>query len=61
MAQNASPAGIVAEVIYQASTDGTKQLRYTAGPDADILLENRRKFDDDAFMGAIRAQFGLQH
>jgi hypothetical protein len=60
MAQNASPAGIVAEVIYQASTDGTKQLRYTAGQDAEVLMDNRRKFDDQSFMGAIRAQFGLQ-
>lgn len=60
MAQNASPAGIVADVIYQASTDGTKQLRYTAGQDAEVLMDNRRKFDDQSFMGAIRAQFGLQ-
>ena len=60
MAQNASPASIVAEVIFQASTDGTKQLRYTAGQDAEILMDNRRKFDDEGFMGAIRAQFGLQ-
>lgn len=60
MAQNASPAGVVAEVIYRASTDGSKQLRYTAGQDAEILMDNRRKFDDEGFMGAIRAQFGLQ-
>ena len=60
MAQNASPAGVVAEVIYRASTDGSKQLRYTAGQDAEILMDNRRKFDDESFMGAIRAQFGLQ-
>jgi hypothetical protein len=28
--QNASEPAVVAEVIYQAATDGTNQLRYTA-------------------------------
>lgn len=59
MAQHASPAEIVAEVIFTAATDGTNTLRYTAGQDAEILMSNRKKFDDDSFMGAIRGQFGL--
>jgi NAD(P)-dependent dehydrogenase (short-subunit alcohol dehydrogenase family) len=59
MTQQASPASVVAEVILKASTDGSKQLRYTAGQDAEVLMDNRRKFDDDSFMGAIRSQFGL--
>jgi NAD(P)-dependent dehydrogenase (short-subunit alcohol dehydrogenase family) len=59
MAQQASPAEMVAEVIFTAATDGSNQLRYTAGQDAEILISNRQKFDDNSFMGAIRAQFGL--
>lgn len=59
MAQNASPASVVATVIFEAATDGSKKLRYTAGQDAEILLSNRLRFDDDAFMGAVRSQFGL--
>lgn len=34
MAQNASPASVVEEVIFEAATDGKNQLRYTAGEDA---------------------------
>lgn len=59
MTQHASPASVVADVIFTAATDGSKQLRYTAGADAAVLMENRRKFDDESFMGAIRSQFGL--
>jgi NAD(P)-dependent dehydrogenase (short-subunit alcohol dehydrogenase family) len=59
MTQHASPSSVVADVIFTAATDGSKQLRYTAGADAAVLMENRRKFDDESFMGAIRSQFGL--
>lgn len=56
---NASPAAVVADVIYGAATDGTDQLRYTAGEDARAIIANRQQTDDDAFMGAIKAQFAL--
>lgn len=59
MAQNASPASIVAEVIFEAATDGKKQLRYTAGEDAKLIISNRRQYDDDTFIGGIKSQFGL--
>lgn len=59
MAQNASPASIVAEVIFEAATDGKKQLRYTAGEDAEMLIANRQKYDDATFIGGIKSQFGL--
>lgn len=36
MVKNASPASIVAEVIYQAATDGKDRLRYMAGKDAKL-------------------------
>ena len=59
MTQNASPASVVAEVIFEAATDGKKQLRYTAGEDAKVLIENRKLYDDETFIGGIKSQFGL--
>ena len=50
---------IVAEVVYQAATDGTDQLRYAAGPYAAGLIANRAAVDDDTFFAAIRQQFGI--
>jgi NADP-dependent 3-hydroxy acid dehydrogenase YdfG len=50
---------LVAEVIYQAATDGTDQLRYVAGPDAEQIIANRKAADDATFLKGIRAQFGL--
>ena len=59
MAQNASPASVVAEVIFEAATDGKRQLRYTAGEDAKMLITNRQQYDDATFIGGIKSQFGL--
>jgi short-subunit dehydrogenase len=59
MVQNASPASIVAEVIFEAATDGKNQLRYAAGEDAKVLIENRKLYDDSSFIGGIKSQFGL--
>ena len=59
MAQNASPASVVAEVIFEAATDGKSQLRYTAGEDAKMLIANRQQYDDTTFIGGIKSQFGL--
>jgi NAD(P)-dependent dehydrogenase (short-subunit alcohol dehydrogenase family) len=59
MAQNASPASVVAEVIFDAATDGKNQLRYTAGEDAKMLIANRQQYDDATFTGGIKSQFGL--
>ncbi len=44
-----SPPSLVAEVIYTAVTDGTYQLRYRAGEDANFLLDNRKKMTDAEF------------
>jgi NADP-dependent 3-hydroxy acid dehydrogenase YdfG len=59
MSQNASPASLVAEVIYEAATDGKNQLRYSAGEDAKVLLENRQQYDDATFINGMKVQFGL--
>jgi NAD(P)-dependent dehydrogenase (short-subunit alcohol dehydrogenase family) len=49
----------IAEIVYDAVTDGTATLRYVAGADAVELLAARRKADDDTFLAGMRAQFGL--
>jgi NADP-dependent 3-hydroxy acid dehydrogenase YdfG len=59
MFANASPASVVAKVIYEAATDGTNQLRYTAGEDAKTLIDNRKLADDAMFIAGMRAQLGL--
>ena len=59
LAQHASPASMVAEVIFRAATDGTDQLRYVAGEDAKTLIANRQQYDDATFIGGIKSRFGL--
>ena len=58
-ANTASPASLVAEVIYGAATDGTNQIRYTAGEDAKVLMANRSQFDDETFMKGVKERFKL--
>ena len=57
--QNASTANAIAEVIYEAATDDTDQLRYAAGEDAKQLIGSRQQLTDDVFFGGVKAQFGL--
>ncbi|UTW63497.1 SDR family oxidoreductase [bacterium SCSIO 12741] len=57
---NASPASLVGDVIYTAASDGTTQIRYTAGPDAEEFMKNRKEYDDATFIGGIFNQFGLK-
>ena len=59
MAAHASSPDLVAEVIFRAATDQGDRLRYEAGSDAEQMLGARRASDDAAFMGRMRAQFGL--
>ena len=59
MFTNASPASVVANVIYEAATDGTNQLRYTAGEDAKTIIAHRKQADDASFMAGMKAQMGL--
>lgn len=53
-----SPPGIVAEVIYSAVTDGTDQLRYRVGEDANFLLDSRKKMSDEEFFELMNKQLG---
>lgn len=57
--ENASPASVVAEVIYNAATDGTSRLRYTAGEDAKAIIAQRQGTDDETFLSGIKAMFKL--
>jgi NAD(P)-dependent dehydrogenase (short-subunit alcohol dehydrogenase family) len=51
-----SPPNLVAEVIYKAVTDGTNQLRYRAGEDANFLLDSRKKMKDAEFFEMMNSQ-----
>jgi NADP-dependent 3-hydroxy acid dehydrogenase YdfG len=53
-----SPPSLVAEVIFKAVTDGTNQLRYRAGDDANFLLDNRKKMTDKEFFEMMNSQLG---
>ena len=44
----------VAQVIYRAASDGTDQLRYVSGRDAEELLAKRKVEDESAFLKDIR-------
>lgn len=59
MFASASQASVVANVIYEAATDGTDQLRYTAGEDAKTMIETRKQVDDASFIAGVRNQMGL--
>jgi hypothetical protein len=50
---------LVADVIYEAATDGTNKLRYTAGEDAKEIIAQRQQLDDETFFSGIRSQFKL--
>ena len=57
--QNASSGETIANVIYEAATDDTNQLRYAAGEDAKLLIANRKQLDDATVIGGIKQQFGI--
>jgi len=56
MMEGASEPEVIAEVIYEAATDGKKQLRYQAGEDSKALYAQRLEMGAEAF----RDQFGKQ-
>ena len=56
MASYSSPDQI-AEVVYEAATDGKDQLRYVAGDDAKATYAMRLKVGDEAFRKGMAQQF----
>ena len=52
----------IAEVVYEAATDGKDQLRYLAGSDARATYAARLQLGDEAFRKAMKEQFfGERH
>lgn len=49
----------VADVIYQAATDGTDQLRYVATEDIKPLVTARRETSEQAYMALMRSLFTI--
>ena len=47
----------IAEVVYQATTDGKDQLRYVAGEDAKATYAMRLQIGDEAFRKAMNQRF----
>lgn len=47
----------IAEVVYQAATDGSQQLRYIAGKDARKMYQVRKLFGYKFFMKQVRKMF----
>jgi len=56
MATYSSPEQ-VAEVVYEAATDGKDQLRYIAGADANAMYAMRLQLGEEAFRKAMAQQF----
>lgn len=56
---NSSEPILVAETIYKAATDGTNQMRYIAGPDAEQLINARKQMNDDNYMNMMKQSMGL--
>jgi NAD(P)-dependent dehydrogenase (short-subunit alcohol dehydrogenase family) len=47
----------IAEVVYEAATDGKDQLRYFAGADAKAMYAMRLQLGEEAFRKAMAQQF----
>jgi len=52
-----STAEQIAEVVYEAATDGKTQLRYVAGEDAGQLYKRRLEVGDELFRKDVEARF----
>lgn len=57
MLEAASEPEVIAEVVYEAATDGKKQLRYVAGKDANELYAQRLEVGAEVFREQLGKQF----
>lgn len=55
LAANPSPPEVVAAVIWQAVNEPGDRLRFRAGQDAEVMLDRRKREDDVAFFGSLKA------
>lgn len=56
--KNGSTAEQIAEIVYEAATDGKNQLRYVAGNDARQMFAQRKAVGDQAFMEGLQQMVG---
>jgi len=56
MMQSASTAEQIAQIVYEAATDGKDQIRYVAGEDAKAMYARRLEIGNEAFRKEIRKQ-----
>ena len=52
-----TPAEQIAEIVYEAATDGKDKLRYVAGEDAKALYSQRLELGDERFRKQMEEQF----
>lgn len=52
-----STAEQIAEVVWEAATDGKQKLRYPAGEDAKAMYAQRNEVGDEAFRNGIKEMF----
>ncbi|MCP1301002.1 SDR family oxidoreductase [Chryseobacterium sp. S0630] len=57
MMEVASTPEQIAEVVYEAATDGKRNLRYVAGEDAKALYAQRLELGDEVFRDQLGKQF----
>ncbi|WP_159470101.1 SDR family oxidoreductase [Dyadobacter sp. 3J3] len=55
--KNYSTAEQIADVVYEAATDGTYQLRYIAGNDAKSFYALRKQLSDEEYMASAEKRF----
>lgn len=58
--EQGSEPTMVAETIYKAATDGSDQMRYIAGSDAEQLIAARKQMDDADYMAMMKKQMGAE-
>lgn len=56
-AKRMATADEIAQVIYDAATDGTNRLRYFCGEDTGDLTKAKREMPNEKFMDFMRSQF----
>ncbi|MDN3580473.1 SDR family oxidoreductase [Mucilaginibacter flavus] len=56
MMESASSAQQIAQVVYEAATDGKDRIRYVAGADANALYARRQEIGSEEFRKEIRKQ-----
>jgi hypothetical protein len=52
-----SEPGQIAQVVFEAATDGKEQLRYQAGADAVVTYQHRVDVGSETFHGELMKQF----